>query len=162
MQEAGVHTDAAVDRNGTKMRKLLAALALGVAMTGLAQADEVWTTDQGEIVYEREIEAGKIAVFKADGITLYIAGLAGVYEDRGRYSGVWVLDENQVPVGEAGCEVAIVRPGTSDQVTSFWGQLEVTFIDSGFPSIWMADIGECFDGFSETIIARPINANGGR
>ena len=136
------------------MRHFLLSLLIATGLIGGASADEKWTTGDGEIVYEREIEANQMAVFKGNGITMYIEGLAGVYTDRGSYSGVWVLDEP--PVGEAGCPVAIVRPGTTADTTTFWGPVDITFVDADFPSIWIAQIGECFDGAADMIIARPV------
>ncbi len=138
------------------MKKILFTAIAGLAMISSASADEVWTTEEGEITYEREIEANQVAVFSGNGITMYIEGLAGVYTDRGAYSGIWVLDE--APSGEVGCPVAIVRPGTTNDTTAFWGQMEITFIDPDFPSIWIAQLGQCFDGMGETMIARPVVA----
>ena len=138
------------------MKRFLLAMMGGLACVAGASADEVWTTNEGNIVYERDIEAGQMAVFRGNGVTMYIEGLAGVYTDRGSYSGIWVLDE--APVGAQGCPVAIVLPGTTDQSTAYWGQMEITFSDPDFPSIWMAQLGNCFEGLSDTIIARPVTA----
>ena len=132
---------------------VLAALAaLGLSMS--SHADEAWTTNAGTFEYERDIEANQTAVIRGNGVTMYIEGLAGVSTDRGAYSGIWVLDE--APVDEPGCSIDIVLPGTSGQSTAYWGQMEVTFIDPDFPSIWMAQLGHCFEGLSDTIVARPL------
>ena len=138
--------------NCMMIRSLLALLVVLSMLPG-AIADEKWTTDDGEVIYEREIEANQMAVFKSGDITMYIEGLAGVYQDRGSYSGIWVL--NDAPEGETGCPVAIIEPGTTNGTTTFWGQMEITFIDPDFPSIWIAQLGECFGGFSSMMIARP-------
>ena len=140
------------------MRSILAGICV-LSTLSLAQADEVWTSDEGKIVYERDIEDGQMAVFTADGITMYIAGLAGVLENRGTYDGIWVLEDVAVVV--EGCPVEIVRPGTSGDTSAFWGQLEITFIDKDSPSIWIANLGECFDGLSTQVIARPVTAGDG-
>lgn len=132
--------------------KTFIAMAAALALSGVATADEVWTTEDGEVSYESEIERGKIAVFAADGVKMYISGLAGEYTGRGTYDGVWVLDEQGAP-GE-GCSYDIVRPG-SEEVVGYWGTISVTFIDADFPSIWIADMGACLDGFDSQMIARP-------
>lgn len=132
--------------------KTFSALAIALTLSGVAVADEVWTTEDGEVAYEAEIDRGKIAVFAADGVKMYISGLAGVYTGRGTYEGIWVLDE-QGPQAE-GCAYDIVRPGTEETV-GFWGTMSITFIDPDFPSIWVADLGPCLDGFDSQMIARP-------
>lgn len=136
------------------MKRIFLAALISLGLASGVSADEVWTTEEGEITYDRELEANQMAVFSGNGITMYIDGLAGVYTDRGSYSGIWVLDE--APEGEVGCPVAIVRPGTTNSSTAFWGQMQITFIDPDFPSVWMAQLGTCFEGLNDTIIARPV------
>lgn len=138
------------------MKRSIFAAIIALALTGAAQADEIWTSEEGDIVYESEIEAGQMAVFKAPGMRMYISGLAGVFTDRGTYPGVWIMDA--VPEGVEGCSVEIVRPGTDDETTAFWGQLEITFIDPDFPGTWIANMVQCFDGPGENLIGRPVTA----
>jgi len=137
------------------MKKSLIAAISVLATLGAANADEVWTSDIGSITYESEIDANDMAIFKTDGMTLYVAGLAGVTEGRGTYPGIWVMDI--APEGSEGCPVAIVRPETEDITTAFWGQLEITFEKPDFPSAWTAQIGTCFQEFDEQLIANPVS-----
>ncbi|MEO9971090.1 MAG: hypothetical protein ABJG15_14930 [Hyphomonadaceae bacterium] len=143
-----------------KKRLIAAASAFG-AILGLSSpafADEQWTSGDSTIVYE--IDDGDMAVFSVDGMRLYIDGLAGVTENRGSYHGIWMLDE--APVVDAGgdpvdgCGFSMLRPDDSGEVSEYWGQVEITFIDAEFPSVWIGYFGDCFDGASETMIARPL------
>ena len=136
------------------VKKLVLAAVAAIGLSMSSHADEVWTTNAGTFEYERDIDSKQMAVIRGNGITMYIEGLAGVTTDRGAYSGIWVLD--QAPTDEPGCSVDIVLPGTANQTTAYWGQMEVTFIDPDFPSIWMAQLGLCFEGPNDTIVARPV------
>jgi len=141
------------------LRTGMAAGALAVAVTGMASADEVWRTDDGqEIVYQTELDGSGMAVLTFNGTTMYVEGLAGVFEGRGTYSGVWFIDNPDAQNPGEGCSVAMVRPGTSDEASTYWGQLEITFIDADFPSIWLGQFGECFGPLVDQMIARPIVA----
>lgn len=140
------------------MKRFTAMIAGALTLAGVAFADEVWTSDAGNIVYETELEEGKIVVFGADGMKMYISGLAGQYSDRGTYTGIWVLEDQALD--QPGCEFDIVRPGTDEQV-SFWGTLEITFIDPDFPGTWIAYLGECFSPDGQTLIGRPVTATEG-
>lgn len=139
------------------MKHFLLAGALAIAALGTANADETWRTADGlEIVYETDIEGTGMAVLSFDGVTLYVDGLTGVFQDRGTFSGVWFSDEDSATaVPDAGCGVAMVRPGTQDEASTYWGQLEITFIDPDFPSIWLGRFGECFGPLENQMIARP-------
>lgn len=132
--------------------KTFIAMTVALTLSCVATADEVWTTEDGEVAYETEIDRGNIAVFAADGVKMYISGLAGEYTGRGTYEGVWVLDEQGTP--DEGCAFDIVRPGTEETV-GYWGTMSITFIDADFPSIWIADLGPCFEGFDSQMIGRP-------
>ncbi len=139
----------------------LVATGLAYAWSGTAMADEQWTSNGKTIVYEAE--EGDMAVLSVDGTTIYIEGLAGVYQDRGTYGGIWMLDEPPMVENEAGesvpaegCGFSMLRPGKSGDVSAYWGQVEVTFIDADFPSVWIGYFGDCFDPPSDTMIARPL------
>lgn len=141
------------------MKKAIGGGLAALLLVGAASADEVWKTVDGtEIVYERDIEAGQMAVLSFDNITLYIEGLGGVYTGRGTYSGVWFSDpqEGEAAEAEEGCSVSMVRPDSDNQASPYWGQLEITFIDQDFPSIWMGHFGQCFGPLEDQMIARPV------
>ncbi len=146
-----------------KTAYLAALLAGGMGLTysGAAIADEQWTSNGKTIIYE--LDEGNMAVLSVDGTTLYVEGLAGVSEDRGTYAGVWMLDETpmiETDAGEVvpaeGCGFSMLRPGKSGEVSEYWGQVEITFIDANFPSVWIGYFGDCFDPPSDTMVARPV------
>ncbi len=143
---------------------LIAVAGLAGLCSGAAMADEQWTSDGKTVIYEAE--EGNMAVLSYDGTTIYLEGLAGVYEGRGTYTGVWMLDEmpmtddgagNEVPV--QGCDFAMLRPGKSGETTQYWGQVELTFIDPDYPGTWIGYFGDCFDPPSDTMVARPVTAD---
>lgn len=137
------------------MRYTILALA-AFALSGPALADEVWTSDDGEIVYETDLEGSDIAVLAMEGVKAYIPGLAGNYDDRGSYSGIWIADEAS---DADNCAVAVVRPGSDEESSNIWGQIDITFIDASYPSVWIAEIGYCFDAPVAQLIARPVTAD---
>lgn len=96
------------------MRKSITAL-LGLSLIGLsAIADEVWSTPIGDVVYEDETDDGW-AVWSYPGLTergtVYIKDLAGVYEGRTAYAGIWIEAESP---GIELCDVAVTDPATGN------------------------------------------------
>ena len=106
------------------------------ALPWRAAADEVWTTEEYDVVYETD--RGSTAVWSyGDGIgTVFIDGLAGVTSGRSAYSGYWVQESSS-----RRCDT--YREGADGEPTYHWGQFELTFVDAGFPARWYADIGFC-------------------
>ncbi|NES18524.1 MAG: hypothetical protein F6K41_06250 [Symploca sp. SIO3E6] len=100
-----------------------------------ALADEVWTTEEYNVVYHEDRNKTAIWHYGEDGV-IFIDGLAGVYTDRGSYSGYWVQDSSSVS-----CDT--YREGADGKPTYHWGKFEITFIDPDFPSRWQADISLC-------------------
>ncbi|MGB3615322.1 MAG: hypothetical protein WBA10_16130 [Elainellaceae cyanobacterium] len=100
-----------------------------------ALADEVWTTQEFDVVYEEDRGGTAIWSYGDDG-TVFIDGLAGVYSDRGSYSGYWVQESSSLQ-----CDT--YREGADGEPTYYWGQIDITFIDPDFPSRWYVNIGLC-------------------
>lgn len=100
-----------------------------------ALADEVWTTEEYEVIYQEDRDRTAIWSYGDDGL-IFIDGLAGVYNDRGSYMGYWVQDSSSVR-----CDT--YREGAEGEPTYHWGRFEVTFIDPDFSSRWHAHIGLC-------------------
>ncbi|AOX01760.1 hypothetical protein BJP34_22050 [Moorena producens PAL-8-15-08-1] len=98
-------------------------------------ADEVWTTAEYNVVYHQDRNNTAIWHYDKDGV-IFIDGLAGVYTDRGSYSGYWVQDSSSVC-----CDT--YREGADGRPTYHWGRFEIRFIDPDFPSRWQADISLC-------------------
>ncbi len=140
------------------IKATLASVAMSAALTsGLACADEVWSTEIGDVIYESDLENG-MAVFSypTDGETrglAYLSGLAGVYTGRTAYDGIWME-----PATEAGtCDVEVAAPETGE-VSNNWGRARVIFVDADFPSTFIALRGDCFSEPTEMLVARPVTA----
>ncbi|MDX1292662.1 MAG: hypothetical protein R3265_07620 [Hyphomonas sp.] len=139
------------------MRKFMAAL-LGLSVLGLsASADEVWSTPIGDVIYEADIADGW-AVWSYPGQTergtVYLKDLAGVYEGRGAYAGIWVEPEG--PDIEP-CDVAVTDPATG-QAHYNWGRVDIVFTEPDFPGGWVALRGNCFNDPSDYLIGKPVTA----
>ncbi|MGF1514355.1 MAG: hypothetical protein ACFB5Z_11760 [Elainellaceae cyanobacterium] len=100
-----------------------------------ARADEVWSTEEYDVVYLEDRDRTAVWSYGEDGL-IFIDGLAGVYTDRGSYSGYWVQDTSSLR-----CDT--YREGRDGEPTYHWGRFEITFIDADFPSRWYANIGLC-------------------
>ncbi|MEM6452694.1 MAG: hypothetical protein AAF703_20550 [Cyanobacteria bacterium P01_D01_bin.105] len=112
----------------------IALLACGVSAPS-ALADEVWSTQESDVVYEED--RGQTAIWSYDnGGYIFIDGLAGVVTDRGSYSGYWTQ-----PTSSRRCDT--FRENESGEPTYHWGQFEITFIDADFPSRWYANVSLC-------------------
>jgi hypothetical protein len=132
-------------------------LMAGAVMAISAHADEVWSTDIGEVVYEADLPNGMAVLSYPTDSNIrgraFIAGLAGEFTGRTGYEGVWIEAD-----GAAGlCDVAIAAPDTGEKSHN-WGRVRVIFVDPDFPSTFVALRGDCFDDPSEMLVARPITA----
>ncbi|MEH6410481.1 MAG: hypothetical protein V7741_08145 [Hyphomonas sp.] len=138
---------------------LMAAAAL--ACTGTALADEVWTSQIGDVINERELPSGEAVLSypAADGEArglAYIEGLAQQYEGRGAFEGVWIEDD--LPP-ESACSVSIADPETG-AARNNWGRIELVFTEPDFPGGWVAIRGDCFNQPDSYLIGKPLIAEG--
>lgn len=78
-----------------------AVFVLAAALSPLAQADEVWNSGYGKVVYQSD--RGKTAVWTYPQGTIFIEGLASVISNRGIYHGYWVGKSN------VKCDTALLR-----------------------------------------------------
>ena len=123
------------------------ALVLGIALS--ASADETWTIQGEQVVYEADLENG-MAVFSHREGRIFVQDLAGEYSGRGSYDGIWISYDDY-----DNCDVAIVDPMTGDTTTN-WGRVKLVFIDPDFPGRWVALGSECFETpDDDPIIALP-------
>ena len=132
-------------------RAALVLLGGAVAVSAIApavRADEVWTTQEYDVVYEEDRGQTAVWSYGKDG-TIFIDGLAGVFTDRGSYSGYWTQ-----PMSSRQCDT--FREGAEGEPTYHWGRFEVTFIDSDFPSRWYANFGLCDDDPIIHLDAEPV------
>jgi len=120
-----------------KRNRFLFSLALLVA--GLipqnALADEVWSTEEYDVIYQRDRNRTAIWSYGNDGL-IFIDGLAGVTTNRGSYTGYWTQ-----PSSSLRCDT--YREGKNGEPTYHWGRFEITFVDADFPARWHAHIGLC-------------------
>lgn len=136
------------------MRSKLALIA--ILFSGLSfhqvQADEVWDSNSGRIVYEAEM--GPTAVWsygtQQEPGVIYVLGLAKVYSNRASYVGYWAKNTSK-----KACDTQ--RPGINGQMTSYWGRFNVKFLDKDFPSRWEGTWSYC-DGADEAlkVQAKPV------
>jgi hypothetical protein len=121
------------------MKKTAAAL-LALLCAGPALADEMWSSDQGEIVYERDV--GEIAVFSfpfAPGrAEMYVENLIGNFDRRGIHEGYWIA-----PGSDGNCSASLTGP---DGIQStHWGRFTLRFDSRASPAGFVANMGECFN-----------------
>ena len=112
-------------------------------------ADEQWTTEEYDVVYEEDRNRTAIWSYGDNGGTIFIDGLAGVYQGRESYSGYWVQDSSSLR-----CDT--YREGADGEPTYHWGSFEIAFIDADFPSRWEAQIGLCDRSPSIPLTGTPI------
>ncbi len=128
---------------------LAAVLLVGAFVPQRALADERWSTEEYDVVYQDERNRTAIWTY-GDGVgTIFIDGLAGVYTDRESYSGYWVQASSSLR-----CDT--FREDASGEPTYYWGRFEITFIDPDFPSRWQAMIGLCDRTPTITLTGTPI------
>lgn len=142
--------------------RLAGAAALAILATGLtsgaAQADEVWSTAIGDVVYEDEIGAYTVLSYptidpEKRGL-VFLQGLAGNYDNRsGQWNGYWVEENGK---GDGACMVSIVDHTGVE--TDNWGRIKLYFTETGFPSAWVAVRGSCFDEPSDALAGLPVVA----
>jgi hypothetical protein len=139
-----------------KLKSFLITAAVFAVFAGPALADESWTSPIGNIYYAADLETGE-AVFGysvnqgRDFGRMFINGLAGVFEDRGVYDGVWI--EPDLPRDE-GCAISVMNPQTGE-MSNNWGRLKLVFTEPEFPSGWVAMRGTCFEALADPLIAKP-------
>ena len=143
------------------MKALIRTAGLALLLSGAASADEVWTTEIGEVVYDHETEDGHaVLTYPIEGSDVlgigYIAGLAGVYENRSAYTGIWIEPDG---TGSPACQYAITDPETGEPRQT-WGQVEMIFVDPDFPGSWVIKRGYCFEPVSELLVGKPVTADG--
>ena len=141
------------------MKKLVAGAAALVMCLG-AVADEVWSTVIGDVIYEKDIGDTAVLSYPMDYPDtrghVFIKGLGGNYDNRGHFSGYWSEPQMEEPL----CDVTIID-GNGLETTN-WGRVSITFLDSGFPSGWVALRGNCFGEPVDHLVGNPVVAPGVR
>ena len=131
------------------MRMVAGALALSVGMAaGVAAADEVWTTDLGEIVYLEDLGGSAVLTFTTpDGNPgeIIVPGLPGNADMRGIHEGYWI------GTGEPICETRMARPGGPPSAE--WGRAMVVFDKPAFPTSFTLVMDWCGAGYAASLRA---------
>lgn len=132
-----------------------AALMIGAAMPAIA--DEAWSTEIGEVIYDHETDQGHaVLTYPIEGSEVrgiaYVDDLAGQYEGRTAYTGVWIEPDDS---GSETCAYAITDPETGEPRRT-WGQFEMVFTEPDYPSGWVIKRGYCFEAPVEFLVGKPI------
>ncbi|MEM1367293.1 MAG: hypothetical protein AAGG02_04595 [Cyanobacteria bacterium P01_H01_bin.15] len=117
-----------------KSRLFLLCVAFSAIPTS-AIADEVWITEEYDVVYQEDRNRTAIWSYGENG-TIFIDGLAGNYDNRTAYAGYWTQ-----PTSSLRCDT--FREDAAGKPTYHWGRFEISFIDKAFPSRWTAKFGLC-------------------
>ncbi len=131
------------------LRLTLAALMLAAP----AAADEVWSSEMGDIIYE--FDQNNTAVFSftnldAYGALLVIPGLAGNLENRGVHDAYWLGS------GSGDCPAFLALPGDEQTATTNWGRAIVSFDSPAFPTSFTLQLGWCFEDPRESMGAKAV------
>ncbi|MCI4643944.1 MAG: hypothetical protein MRY64_04090 [Hyphomonadaceae bacterium] len=136
-------------------RTLISLMAATAMLAAPASADEVWSSEIGEIIYESDIDTSAVLSFPGDGggvrYLAFIDGLAFNYDDRSRHDGYWTG-----PSGDGDVECAVSITDHTGETTDNWGRLEVMFVETGYPSAIVAQRGACFDAPEDMLVAKPL------
>ncbi|HBH90810.1 hypothetical protein [Ponticaulis sp.] len=133
---------------------LIAASAFGLA--GAAHADEVWSSDEGNIVFLSELETGEAIIGAPVGntmIRMIFPGLAGNYDNRSMHDGVWISSSS---FGTEPCSISVQDPETGE-TSAYWGRAQMIFTSTGYPSDIVLTAGVCFGDPEEMLFGEALN-----
>lgn len=110
-------------------------------------ADETWSSDMGQIIYEDDVDGAAVFSFtNVDGsrAVVVIRGVEENYDDRGVHDGFWI--------GQ-GAGYCIGAMSIGGQPSYQWGRALISFETPAFPSSFTMTLGDCFDPFHYSIRA---------
>jgi len=99
--------------------------------------------------YPTDTESGELG-------HVFISGLGGNYDDRGYFTGYW----SEAATDDGACPMAIVDG--NGLTTNTWGRVTMTFLDTGYPSSWVALRGSCFEEPTSPLVGNPVVAPSAR
>lgn len=120
------------------LRYLISALVITL-LPLVSLADEVWTTPEGDIIYEDDVDGMAVLSYPLLDVRamIYFPGLAGNYSARSTHEGFWIANE------PGPCPVVMESP---DGVRSrSWGRAVIRFDVPEFPSDVTMWLGSCFN-----------------
>ena len=133
------------------MRKALVSTVLALSLASPVLADEVWSSDTGNIVYlADEYGAAILSFTDYDGMTgeLVFPGLAGNFTERDVHHGYWIGQSDWY------CDAGLGRPGGIASLT--WGRAVIAFDEPGFPTEFTVLLSDCDGDFERSLRAEPI------
>ncbi|MGB3626498.1 MAG: hypothetical protein WA989_11740 [Henriciella sp.] len=138
------------------MKQFVAAI-IAMSLAAPALADEAWSTEIGEVIYDHDTSEGHaVLTYPIEGSEMrgiaYVDDLAGEVEGRTAYTGVWIEPDDS---GSETCAYAIADPETGEPRRT-WGQFEMVFIKPDYPAGWVIKRGYCFSDPVEFLVGTPI------
>ncbi len=134
------------------MIKTIAASVLALtSLVSALQADEVWSSGTGQIVYlADEYGSAILSYVDTDGTAgeMVFPGLAGNFTDRGVHDGYWV------GASDLNCAAGLGRPGGVASLS--WGRATIAFDNPGFPAAFTVLLGDCDGALDRSLRADPI------
>ncbi|MEM8740757.1 MAG: hypothetical protein AAGE13_04600 [Pseudomonadota bacterium] len=128
------------------LRRVTALWAVLLGLAGIsAQADETWTTDEGQLVWiETWGDLAGLEITNPNGTAVHIVvdSLGQNHDDRGVSTGIWYAVGN---LGLADCPYSLHNPITRSEATS-WGRIRLTFTHPRWDRAdFVGLIGQCND-----------------
>lgn len=123
------------------MRRIATAVAATFLMALPAVADEMWKTDYGPVIWEKDFEGGAILKLDLDDgevVRFYVEGLGIDSTPRGMFKGYWISTGE-----EDECSAQLRGPDGTRSNT--WGRMSLIFSSPDFPSDWVMLTGDCHD-----------------
>ena len=120
--------------------KYLLPAALFACSAPLAQADEIWDTPRGQMIYLSDVlDAAVFQLHAEEGeARYYFPGLAGDYSDRSVHHGYWISHE---PLDF--CSSTLV--GLDGFAGTYFGRATIVFDGPAFPTGWTILDGACWE-----------------
>ncbi|ANP45684.1 hypothetical protein [Candidatus Viadribacter manganicus] len=140
---------------------VITGLVLSAMVSTPARADEVWALPSGnQLTYDRDVGNVAVLTYRAEqGLNpgqIFVVGLGGQYEGRRSYQAYWVEADDAGPA----CAASLVD--AEGRTWRRWGLARVAFASPSFPSRLTLSRGECLNGPSGRIVARPVVGAGVR
>ena len=145
----------------TRATLFAAALALSAAFAGSAAADEVWVMPSGnQLVYDRDVGNVAVLTYQAEQGRergqIFVVGLGGRGEGRGRYEAYWVEADD----AGAACPASLVD--AEGRTWRRWGIASASFASPSFPSRLTVTRSACLNPAVTRVTARPVVGAGVR
>lgn len=125
------------------------ALLTFFSATKNVHADEVWDTEEYQVIYQEDREDTAVWTYGDGRGAIFIEGLAGEINNRGSYNGYWVQESSSLR-----CETP--KENIDGELSYHWGRFDITFTKPDFPSTWQAKFGVCDRPTTITLNGTPV------